>query len=42
MTWFRREPEVTWLAGFGDERAIQRSVIELVQNSLSVETKARI
>jgi tRNA dimethylallyltransferase len=41
MTWFRREPEVTWLAGFGDERAIQRSVIELVQNSLSVETKAR-
>jgi tRNA dimethylallyltransferase len=22
MTWFRREPEVQWLAGFGDERAM--------------------
>ena len=24
MTWFRREPEVTWLAGFGDDAKIQR------------------
>jgi tRNA dimethylallyltransferase len=23
MTWFRREPEVTWLAGFGDDAAVQ-------------------
>jgi tRNA dimethylallyltransferase len=22
LTWFRREPEVTWLAGFGDDPAI--------------------
>lgn len=36
MTWFRREPEVKWLAGFGDERAIQQSAIDLVQNSLSI------
>jgi tRNA dimethylallyltransferase len=35
MTWFRREPEVKWLAGFGDERAIQQLAIDLVQNSLS-------
>lgn len=41
MTWFRREPEVTWLAGFGDEGTIQQSAIELVRNSLNVETKAR-
>jgi tRNA dimethylallyltransferase len=34
MTWFRREPEVRWLAGFGDERTIQQSAINLVQNSL--------
>jgi tRNA dimethylallyltransferase len=23
MTWFRREPEVEWLRGFGDEQGIQ-------------------
>jgi tRNA dimethylallyltransferase len=23
MTWFRREPEVTWLEGFGDDLAVQ-------------------
>jgi tRNA dimethylallyltransferase len=33
MTWFRREPEVTWLKGFGDDQQVQqqalRSVAEL-------------
>jgi tRNA dimethylallyltransferase len=24
MTWFRREPEVVWLEGFGDDPAIQQ------------------
>lgn len=33
MTWFRREPEVTWLAGFGDEPPIQERAMVLVQNS---------
>jgi tRNA dimethylallyltransferase len=27
MTWFRREPEVTWLHGFGNDDAIQRAVV---------------
>jgi tRNA dimethylallyltransferase len=36
MTWFRREPEVTWLAGFGDEPAVQQSAVRLVEDSLSV------
>ena len=31
MTWFRREPEVKWLAGSGDEPAIQEEAIALVQ-----------
>src|SRR2546423_14177470 len=31
MTWFRREPEVHWLRGFGDDSAIQSQAIELVQ-----------
>jgi tRNA dimethylallyltransferase len=38
MTWFRREPEVRWLTGFGDERTIQQSAVELVEKSLGVGT----
>ena len=30
MTWFRREPEVVWLAGFGDDPAIQQRAAVLV------------
>jgi tRNA dimethylallyltransferase len=30
MTWFRREPDVAWLQGFGDEPAVQREAIKLV------------
>ncbi len=33
MTWFRREPEVTWLAGFGDETQIQERAMALVRES---------
>jgi tRNA dimethylallyltransferase len=29
MTWFRREPEVVWLEGFGDDRAIQEEAAAL-------------
>jgi tRNA dimethylallyltransferase len=32
MTWFRREPDVNWLTGFGDSREIQGKAIELVQS----------
>ena len=34
MTWFRREPEMTWLAGFGDERQLQERAMALVSDSL--------
>jgi tRNA dimethylallyltransferase len=34
MTWFRREPEVTWLRGFGDDSAIQDAAIRHVRTSL--------
>ena len=33
MTWFRREPEVHWLRGFGDEGTMQSAAKELVRNS---------
>jgi tRNA dimethylallyltransferase len=32
MTWFRREPDVIWLAGFGDELAVEREAAELVSS----------
>ncbi len=31
MTWFRREPEVRWLAGFGDDPAIQEEALAVVK-----------
>jgi tRNA dimethylallyltransferase len=31
MTWFRREPQVRWLAGFGDDDAIIAKAVEIVQ-----------
>lgn len=34
MTWFRREPDVVWLAGFGDEDDIQRSALDVVEKVL--------
>jgi tRNA A37 N6-isopentenylltransferase MiaA len=31
LTWFRREPEVHWLRGFGDDPGIQQQAISLVE-----------
>jgi len=30
MTWFRREPDVVWLAGFGTDEQVQRAAIDSV------------
>ncbi len=30
MTWFRREPEVEWLKGFGDDAGIQQAALQRV------------
>ena len=37
MTWFRREPEVSWLRGFGDDRQIQSEAIATTQTSLATD-----
>jgi len=39
MTWFRREPDVTWLAGFGDDPAIRQAAVDLVQKSPGVRAQ---
>jgi hypothetical protein len=30
MTWFRREPDVLWISGFGDEEKVQAEAIQKV------------
>jgi len=35
MTWFRREPDVVWLKGFGDDPHIQREAMARVERALS-------
>jgi len=32
MTWFRREPDVTWISGFGDDAAVQNEAIQKVKD----------
>jgi tRNA dimethylallyltransferase len=34
MTWFRREPQVHWLRGFGDDPALQRQAAALIESRL--------
>ena len=34
LTWFRREPDVNWLAGFGDDDAIQQAASAKVEGLL--------
>ncbi len=34
MTWFRREPDVNWLNGFGDDPAIQAQCIAIVEQKI--------
>lgn len=35
MTWFRREPEVVWLAGFGDDAEIQQAAFSQITTALT-------
>jgi tRNA dimethylallyltransferase len=37
MTWFRREPQVTWLRGFGDDPQIQNEAIISTKNSIATD-----
>lgn len=37
MTWFRREPEVQWIAGFGNEAETVREAVNLVEGSLTLD-----
>ena len=38
MTWFRREPDVCWLKGFGDDPEIQSRAIAVVEENVNPAT----
>ena len=38
MTWFRREPDVVWLEGFGDAHLIAQQAAELVSSRISLQS----
>ena len=38
MTWFRRESQVTWLKGFGDDLGLQAEACALVEKFTSADT----
>ena len=38
FTWFRKEPEVQWLAGFGDDSAVQQAAIDRVREIVKSQT----
>jgi len=33
LSWFRREPDVEWVEGFGDDPAVQRNVLKLLADT---------
>jgi len=37
MTWFRREPEVHWIARFGDEAETVRGAVEMIKNTTNLD-----
>ena len=40
-TWFRRAPEIHWLAGFGDEKQVQEEALALTRSLLARRARER-
>jgi len=34
ITWFRREPDVQWLEGFGDDETVQQHALAALQSAI--------
>ena len=42
MTWFRREPDVLWLDGFGDDPEIARQAVEVISAAQRPENSSAV
>jgi tRNA dimethylallyltransferase len=42
MTWFRREPEVIWLAGFGDHQEVREEAMRRVRDASEATSPAEV
>ncbi|MGI9072071.1 MAG: tRNA (adenosine(37)-N6)-dimethylallyltransferase MiaA [Bryobacteraceae bacterium] len=42
ITWFHREPDVTWLSGFGDDNHIQQQALEITNRFLRDSPNSRL
>jgi tRNA dimethylallyltransferase len=40
LTWFRREPDVQWLYGFGDETNVQQQALDGLQDALNPDLRS--
>jgi len=40
MTWFRREPDVHWLEGFGTNEQVQREALSLIRKELALGSES--
>lgn len=40
MTWFRRETDITWFGGFGDDPEIQRQILDRLRQAWTVAARA--
>lgn len=40
VTWFKREPEIEWFGGFGEEPEVQEAIVERVRNFLAAGSAA--
>jgi tRNA dimethylallyltransferase len=42
MTWFRKEPGVAWISGFGDDPAVLAEALRLLEDKLQASTEASL
>jgi tRNA dimethylallyltransferase len=40
MTWFRREPGVTWIEGFGDNALVQQQAVSLIEKNYRLDEQS--
>ena len=40
MTWFRREPDVIWISGFGDDTRVQSEAIRKITDMQTIKLVA--